>query len=190
MNDGLGGELGAERDAGRLRVLLHGLDDFGHRPVDVEWEALERNRPGDVAQVVEHALDDDHLAIDRALEGLAVLDVLEHLQDQLAGVADVLDRMRQIVHQAGGDAPEHGLAFLFSHVFLQFDEPVGHRVERVAELADLVAAARSTRVRPCALPPAHEWLCVSAKMRVMNDLPQNQPSTTVPRSASAMAARS
>ena len=49
--------------------------------------------------------------------------------------------MRQIVHQPGGDAAEHRLPFLLADVFLELDEPVGHRVERVAQLVDLVAAA-------------------------------------------------
>ena len=65
----------------------------------------------------------DHLALDRPLERLAVLHVVEHLLNQLAAVADVLDRMRQVVDQAGGDAPEHRLAFLLPDVLLQLDEP-------------------------------------------------------------------
>ena len=36
-------------------------------------------------------------------------------------------------------AAEHRLTLLPLDVFLQLDEPVGHRVERVAELAELVA---------------------------------------------------
>ena len=55
--------------------------------------------------------------------------------EQPRAVADVLNRMRQVVDQAGGDAAEHRLPFLALDVFLQLDEPVGHRVEGVAELA-------------------------------------------------------
>ena len=123
-------------------VLLHRLDDLGDRAIDVDREALERNRPRDVAQVVEHALDHHHLALDRPLERLAVLQVVEHLLNQLAAVADVLDRMRQVVDQAGGDAAEHRLALLLPDVLLQLDEAVGHRVERVAELVDLVTSRK------------------------------------------------
>ncbi len=43
--------------------------------------------------------------------------------------------------QAGGDLAEHRLAFLLSDVFLQLHEAIGHRVEGVAELVDLVLAA-------------------------------------------------
>ena len=43
--------------------------------------------------------------------------------------------------QAGGHPAEHRLALLPLDVLLQLDEPVGHRVERVAEVAELVAAA-------------------------------------------------
>ena len=60
-------------------------------------------------------------------------------QQQPRAVADVLDRVGQVVDQAGGDAAEHRLALLALDVLLQLDEPVGHRVERVAELAELVA---------------------------------------------------
>ena len=119
-------------------MLLHRLGGIRDGAVQVDREPLERNRPRDVAQVVEHALDDDQLALDRLLERLAVLDVLEHLLNQLAAVADVLDRVRQIVHQAGGDAAEHRLPFLLADFFLQLDQPVGHRVEGVAELPDFV----------------------------------------------------
>ena len=131
----------AQREARRLRMLLHRLDDLGERSVDLDREPLERDRPGDVAEVVEHALDDDHLAFDGPLECLAVLHVVEHLLNQLAAVADVLDRMRQVVHEAGGDAPEHRLAFLLPDVLLQLHDAVGHRVEGVAELFELVLAA-------------------------------------------------
>ncbi len=47
--------------------------------------------------------------------------------------------MRQVVDQAGRDLPEHRLPLLLSDVLLQLHEPVGHRVEGVAELPDLVA---------------------------------------------------
>ena len=53
---------------GALGGRLHRLDELGQRLVHVEREALERQRPRDVAQVVEHALDLRELALDRALE--------------------------------------------------------------------------------------------------------------------------
>ena len=56
-------------------------------------------------------------------------------------VADVLNRVREIVDQAGGDAAEHRLPLLPLDVLLQLDEAVGHGVEGVAEVAELVAAA-------------------------------------------------
>ena len=135
-----GRQLRPERQPGGLGVLLHRLGGIGDRPVQVDREALERDRPGDVAQVVEDALDDDQFAFDRPPERLAVLDVLAHLLNQLAAVADVLDRMREVVDQAGGDAAEHRLAFLLADVLLQLDQAIGHRVEGVAELADFVLA--------------------------------------------------
>ena len=141
MNAGSGASSDLQRDARGLGMLLHRLDRLGDRAVDLDREPLERDRPGDVAQVVEHALDHHHLALDRSLERLAVLVIVEHLDDQLAAVADVLDRVRQIVDQAGRDAAEHRLPFLLPDVLLQLDEAIGHRVERVAELVDLVAAA-------------------------------------------------
>ena len=73
------------------------------------------------------------------LKRLAVFQVVEHLDDQLAAVADVLNRVREVVHEADRDAAEHRLPFLLPDVFLQLDEPVGHVVEREAELAELVA---------------------------------------------------
>ena len=141
MYDAWRRELGPQREARRLRMLLHRLDHLGERSVDLDREPLERDRPGDVAEVVEHSLDDDHLAFDGPLECLAVLHVVEHLLNQLAAVADVLNRMRQIVDEAGSDAPEHRLAFLLPDVLLQLDDAVGHRVEGVAELFELVLAA-------------------------------------------------
>ena len=66
-------------------------------------------------------------------------------QQQPRAVADVLDRVREVVDEAGGDAAEHRLPLLPLDVFLQLDEAVGHRVERVAELAELVAACGCRR---------------------------------------------
>ena len=169
---------------------MHRLDRVGDDAVQVDREPLERDRPRDVAQVVEHALDDHQLALDGPLERLAVLEVVEHLLNQLAAVADVLNRMREIVDEAGGDAAEHRLPFLLSDVLLQLDQPIGHRVERVAELPDLVAARRATTrssIRPSAIARVAR---VSAKMRLMNDRPHNQPRMTVPSSARPMAASS
>ena len=61
--------------------------------------------------------------------------------DQARAVADVLNRMREVVDEAGRDAAEHRLPLLPLDVFLQLDEAIGHRVEGVAELAELVACA-------------------------------------------------
>ena len=60
-------------------------------------------------------------------------------QQQARAVADVLDRVREVVHEARGDAAEHRLALLALDVLLQLDEAIGHRVERVAEVRELVA---------------------------------------------------
>ena len=97
--------------------------------------------------------------------------------------------MGEVVDQAGGDAAEHRLAFLLADVLLQLDEAIGHRVERVAELADFVLAAdRDALVQ---LPSAIARVTrVSAKMRWMNDRPHSQPRMTVPSSARPMAAKS
>ena len=43
------------------------------------------------------------------------------------------------MHEAGGDLAEHGLAFLAPDVLLELHEAVGHGVEGVTELANLVA---------------------------------------------------
>ena len=136
----LGRQLRLERDARRLGVRLHRLDRLADRAVQLDREALERDRLGDVLEVVEHALDELQLALEHPAERLAVLRVVPHLDDQLAAVADVHDRVGEIVDEAGGDAAEHHLAFLLADVFLQLDETIGHRVERVAELVDLVVS--------------------------------------------------
>ena len=128
-------QLRPQRDAGRFGVLLHRLDDVGDRSIDVDREALERNRPGDVAEVVEHALDDRPSPDRPCGVNVSRYSPSSHIfDDQLAAVADVLNRVREIVDQPGRDASEHRLAFLLPDVLLQLDEPVGHRVEGVAEL--------------------------------------------------------
>ena len=74
-------------------------------------------------------------------------------------------------------------------VLLELHEAVGHRVEGVAELSNLVASAIVTRASSC---PSRDGRVarVSAKMRVMNDRPQSQPSDHLPSSARPMAASS
>ncbi len=44
------------------------------------------------------------------------------------------------MHEAGGDLAEHGLPLLAPDVLLELHQTVGHGVEGVAELADLVLA--------------------------------------------------
>ena len=74
-------------------------------------------------------------------ERLARLQVDIVAGDQSRAVADVLNGMREVVDQAGRDAAEHRLPLLALDVFLKLDEAVRHRVEGVAELAELVARA-------------------------------------------------
>ena len=94
-------------------------------------------------------------------------------QQQPRAVADVLDRMGEVVDQAGGDAAEHRLALLALDVLLELDEPVGHGVEGVPELAELVAgrgcrrACRAGRRRRPASPRC------SAKIGAMNRRPKS-----------------
>ena len=95
--------------------------------------------PRDVAQVVEHALQRVDLAIDGARERLAVFRVVEDPHDQFAAVADVLHRVREVVNEARRHAAEHRLPLFLPHVLGELDELVGHAVERVAELLELVA---------------------------------------------------
>ena len=114
--------------------------------VDVHREALDRLRLDDVAQVVHEALERRQLALDGAAESVARLGVEVVAQQQARAVADVLDRVREVVDEAGGDAAEHRLALLALDVFLQLDEAIGHRVEGVAEIAELVAGRMATRV--------------------------------------------
>ena len=83
---------------------------------DVDGEALERDRPRQVAQVLEQAADGRELAIDHPPEILAVFGILVELQHQPAVVADVLDRVREVVHEAGGDAAERRLALLLARL--------------------------------------------------------------------------
>ena len=49
--------------------------------------------------------------------------------------------MREVVHQPCGHPAEHRVTFLFLDVLLQLGQAVRHRVERGAELAELVGAA-------------------------------------------------
>src|SRR5207244_13575130 len=61
-------------------------------------------------------------AVDGAAELIAGFGVEIVAHQQPGAVADVLDRMREIVDQAGGDAAEHRLAFLPLHFVLQLHE--------------------------------------------------------------------
>ena len=60
-------------DAGVLRRRHHRVHQIGDALVDVDGEALDGCRLGDVAQVVEHAPDQRELALEGAPEGFAVL---------------------------------------------------------------------------------------------------------------------
>ena len=126
--------------AGLRRDRVDALGRLLQEARDVDGEALERDRPRQVAQVLEQPADGRELAIDHPPEVLAVLRILVELQHQPAVVADVLDRVRQIVDEAGGDAPERRLPLLPHRLGLQRHEPVGHAVEGAPQLGELVAA--------------------------------------------------
>lgn len=66
-----------------------------------------------------------------------VLLVVVHLEDQPAVVLDVLEGVRQIVHESRRDLSEHRMALLLAHVLLQCHQTVGHPVEPVPEAAQL-----------------------------------------------------
>ena len=136
MTSGSGGVAARlDRDADPLAFGPHRLDDFGDRAVDVQREPFDRPRLDDVAEVVHEALERLELALDRGADGHArfCVDIVAH--QQARAVAEVLDRMREVVDEAGGDAAEHRLPLLALDVLLQLDQAIGHRVERVAEVA-------------------------------------------------------
>ena len=141
MTSGSGRVVRLDRDALPLAFGAHRIDDLGDRSVDVHREALDRLRPDDIPQVVQEPPHRHQLAIDGPAEHLARLGIHIVARDQAGAVADVLDRMREVVHQARGDAAEHRVPLLALDVLLQLDEPIRHRVEGVAELAELVARA-------------------------------------------------
>ncbi len=86
-------------------------------------------------------LERRELALDRAAEHVARLGIDVVAQQQARAVADVLNRMRQVVDETGGNPAEHRLAFLPLHVLLQLDELVGHGVEGLTQLGEFVARA-------------------------------------------------
>jgi hypothetical protein len=65
-----------------------------------------------VAQVVHEAFQRLQLALDRAAELIPRFRVEVVAHQQTCAVADVLNRMREIVDETGRDAAEHRLAFL------------------------------------------------------------------------------
>ena len=130
-----------DRDSISLAFDPHRVDDFGNRSVDVHREPLDRPRLGDVAQVVEEPLDGLQLPVHGVPEGFARLQIDIVARNQAGAVADVLNWMREVVHQTGRDAAEHRLPLLALHVFLQLHQAIGHRVEGLAEVRELVAGS-------------------------------------------------
>ena len=90
----------------------HRLDDLRERAVDVQQETLHRSRLDDVAQVVHEPLEVLELALDRGANRQARFRVEVVADQQARAVAQVLDRVREIVDQAGGDAADHRLPLL------------------------------------------------------------------------------
>ena len=99
--------------------------------------------------------------------------VVEQPDDQPTAVADVLDRMGQIVDQTGRDPPEHRLPLLSPDVLLQLVQLHRHAVERFAQLVELVGAAD---VDPLLQPPAGDRLCSAGQRQ---DWPDERPAPVV-----------
>ena len=78
------------------------------------------------------------LAFDRTLEHLTRVPIQVIAQQEPRAVADVLDGVREVVHESSGNPPEHRLALLPLDVLLQLDQLIGHRVERLAEIEEFV----------------------------------------------------
>src|SRR5437868_15318613 len=111
--------------------------------VQIERKFFQRLGLRKIPQVFEHALHLLELALNGAPEALAVIQVVEHLDDQLAAVADVLDRMREVMDQADGNTTKDRLSLCLSDVLLQLDEPVGHVIEGMSELAEFIGRVDS-----------------------------------------------
>ena len=94
-----------------------------------------------MAQVVHESLEVLELPLDRGADRQSRFLVDVVADQQARAVAQVLNRVGEIVDQARGDAAERRLALLPLDVFLQLDQPIGHRVERVAEVRELVAGS-------------------------------------------------
>ena len=108
-------------------------------------------------------------------------------EQQPRAVADVLDRMRQVVDQPGGDPAEHRLTLLTLDVLLQLDQPVGHGVERVAQILRTRRRWRC-RTRVSSSPAATAWVArFSVKIGAMNRRPNSQPDRDHTSSATAIA---
>ena len=139
MISGCVGVAGVQRDTDPLAFRPHRFDDLGDRAVDVQRESFDRPRLDDVAQVVHEPLQRLELALDGGADRQArfLVEVVAH--QQARAVAEVLNRMREIVDETGGEAAEHRLALLALDVLLQLDQAIGHQVERVAEIGELVA---------------------------------------------------
>src|SRR5262249_32255529 len=89
-----------DRDELPLALRPHGLADVADEAIEIEREALDRLRLDDVAQIVEEALDRLELAVDDAAAVGAALRVDVLAQQQPRVVADVLNRMQQVVDEA------------------------------------------------------------------------------------------
>ena len=138
----LRGVVRLDRDAVALAFGAHRVDDLGDRRVRRPSE--NRSIGFGLTTLRRSSMKRLSVSSSRSMvvpERLARLRVDIVAGQQARAVADVLDRMREIVDEAGGDAAEHRLPLLALDVLLQLDEAVGHRVEGVAELAELVAGA-------------------------------------------------
>ena len=130
-NNRVWAQLSVQGEAGRFCQQLHRVECLLDRSIDINREPLEWHGTGKIAQVLQHPLDRREFSVDRSTKRVAILRVASKPQDKLATVADVLDRVRDVVHETGGDPTEHRLAFLFPYVILKLDELGGHPVERI-----------------------------------------------------------
>ena len=159
-------------DACLLGEQRHVLRRFRQRAVDVDRKALERNRPSEIAQILEQPLERRELAIDGAAERRAIVGVVVHLQHQLAVVADVLDRVRDVVHQAGGDAAERRLALLLDRFGLQRDQAIAIRLKASPSCAN--SSCPSTGTRSSKRPSASARVPRIRPIGRRNERPQNE----------------
>jgi hypothetical protein len=102
---------------------------FGDKPVDFDLDRLNLGGFGKITQTIQKLVYIIEFSFQGIFKYLSDLRIIRFLDNQVRRILNILNRVAEIVHQAGGDPPEGGNSFFPANLLGQVSEFLRHFIE-------------------------------------------------------------